>query len=291
MDFARRFLIAMILAGANGAAAAEPGTQPAWPITYVHEARKTPPLHVHIVTVDLTDPRVKLRVTRAGDDPDGDGPWQTTLLPTSAIAARESFDVAINGDFFIPKNTIPIAGRDVPYYAGNWARVVGLAMTDGLLWSNRQQEWFALVVTAKNHIEIGNPKTPPPDARHIVGGSTQLVDRGRKIADSQDLGPRTAVGVNAANTKLVILVIDGRRPTYSAGVTLGQLADEMIRLNCAAAINLDGGGSSTLVLRDEKTGKLGVANRPSDGHDLRIPLSIERPIANALGVTIERAAR
>jgi exopolysaccharide biosynthesis protein len=95
------------------------------------------------------------------------------------------------------------------------------------------------------------------------------------------------VGVDAANTRLIIVVVDGRRPAYSAGLTLGQLADEMIHLGCAEAINLDGGGSSTLVMRDVKSGKFSVVNRPSDGHDLRIPLSIERPVASALGAVIE----
>ena len=74
-------------------------------------------------------------------------------------------------------------------------------------------------------------------------------------------------------------------------ITLGmseeELADEMIRLGCTDALNLDGGGSSTLVMRDETDGRRRVMNRPSDGHDLPIPLSIERPVACVLGVQVQ----
>jgi hypothetical protein len=64
----------------------------------------------------------------------------------------------------------------------------------------------------------------------------------------------------------------------------------MIRQGCTEALNLDGGGSSTLVMRDETDGQAKVKNRPSDGHDVRIPLSIERPIACVLGIRIDRPA-
>ena len=50
--------------------------------------------------IDLSDPHVSVRVSPGGPDPDGEGKFQTTLMPTSAIAQRERFDLAVNGDFF-----------------------------------------------------------------------------------------------------------------------------------------------------------------------------------------------
>src|SRR5207302_6015832 len=111
---------------------------------------------------------------------------------------------------------------------------------------------------------------------------------GKKTAERQERAPRTAAGIDAAGKKLVLLVVDGRRPEYSAGMTLEELADEMIRLGCDSAIQLDGGGSSTMVIYDPANTRYDVVNRPSDGHTLPIPLSIERPVASVLGVRIDK---
>jgi len=81
------------------------------------------------------------------------------------------------------------------------------------------------------------------------------------------LNPRTAVGYDAAKTKLVLLVVDGRG--VSAGVVSKVLADIMREVGCTEAMNFDGGGSSELYAAD-----FGVVNTPSDG--------IERSVTNAV---------
>src|SRR5436190_9852851 len=77
-----------------------PTSQPYPGITYAHEARTDPPQSVFVVTVDLADPNVSVRVAPGGDDPDGPGEWQTTLMPVRDIAQREGFDVAVNASYF-----------------------------------------------------------------------------------------------------------------------------------------------------------------------------------------------
>lgn len=57
--------------------------------------------------------------------------------------------------------------------------------------------------------------------------------------------PRTAIGVTA-DQKLIIAVVDGRQPKFSEGMHLDELAELMILAGCVEAINLDGGGSTTL---------------------------------------------
>lgn len=89
--------------------------------------------------------------------------------------------------------------------------------------------------------------------------------------------PRTAVGIGNGGKRLLLVVIDGRRPGYSAGTTLRETADIMLALGARDAINLDGGGSSALVYRDPTTKSLRVANRPSD------PTG-ERAVGNALAI-------
>ncbi|MCS7208508.1 MAG: phosphodiester glycosidase family protein, partial [Fimbriimonadales bacterium] len=77
--------------------------------------------------------------------------------------------------------------------------------------------------------------------------------------------PRTAVG-RTATGEVIWLTVDGRQP-HSQGATLGELAQILARYGAVEAINLDGGGSTTLVVRNL------VVNSPSDG--------TERPVSNA----------
>ena len=280
-----------LMSAAASASASPPATQPSnTPIHYWDETRQKPQLHLHFVWIDLRDPSVSIRVFRSGDDPDGAGPWQTTLATPSAVAQRENLDVAVNGNFFWGKNTLAFLGRKTPYFPGNWACAVGWAMSDGTLWS-AQPSSASLVVDASGRVHIGRYDRIPKDARQIVSGSQLLVVNGRNISSGTDVAPRTAAGLTRDGSALVLLVVDGRRPEYSAGLTFGQLAGEMIRMGCSDALNLDGGGSSTLVLRDQATGKLRLGNRPSDGLDLLFPLSIERPVADVLGIRCVRAVQ
>jgi 16S rRNA U516 pseudouridylate synthase RsuA-like enzyme len=73
-----------------------PTSQPFPGIIYATESRKDPTLRLYCVVIDLTNPAISLHVSRAGPDPDGNGPFQTTLMRTTDIAARESFDITIH---------------------------------------------------------------------------------------------------------------------------------------------------------------------------------------------------
>lgn len=276
------------LAAAPPAAAA----RRALPVTYEHETRQDPAMHLHVVTVDLSDPAVSLVVRRAGGDPDGAGPWQTTLMRTSEVAARENLDVAVNGDFFATREARQVGGHKLPYLAGSWARVMGYGTSDGVAWSKPAKGFRpVLAVSPGNRLTIAARAIHVPrDAVQMVSGSEVIVFNGRPFgaAAGDELAPRTAAGVDKAGKRLVLLVVDGRRPGYSEGMSIRKLAEEMVRLGCWSAINLDGGGSSTLVTRDPETGDRAVRNRPSDGNDLPVALSIERPVANVLGVRIAR---
>ena len=80
--------------------------------------------------------------------------------------------------------------------------------------------------------------------------------------------PRTALGWN--REALFLVVVDGRQIDVSVGMTFPELADYMLKLGCDEAMNLDGGGSTTLWYFGS------VKNSPSEGQ--------ERPAANALVV-------
>lgn len=259
------------------------------PIEYRHEVRKDPPLHLHIATVNLADTRVTVRVARGGDDPDGEGEWAATLQRTSVVAQREGFELAVNGDYFRARDVLKTGLKDVPYFIGNPGRPVGLAAGGGVVWSRGRAGWWAMRVNERGMVSFGEWIVPPPDTREAVGGLKMLVRDGRVVPDAgTDLAPRTAVGVDRDGRTMIFLVVDGRREKYSAGLTFEQAGREMLRLGAHDALSLDGGGSSTMVMRHPTTGEVEVKNRPSDGHDLRFPLSIERAVCNVVGVAVEQ---
>jgi|1048.fasta_scaffold04850_3 hypothetical protein len=86
----------------------------------------------------------------------------------------------------------------------------------------------------------------------------------RKFAGKaiNDLHPRTAIGFTA-DQKMILLVVQGRMPGIAAGASLNNLAEIMLNLNCVKAMNLDGGGSSTLLVNGKETIK------PSDASGQR----------------------
>ena len=92
----------------------------------------------------------------------------------------------------------------------------------------------------------------------------------------RNLNPRSAIGFDRAGTRAWLAVIDGRQPGVSMGMTLRQVGALMQALGATRALNLDGGGSSALALRDPQSGAVSVVNSPSD--------KTERPVGNALGV-------
>lgn len=95
--------------------------------------------------------------------------------------------------------------------------------------------------------------------KELMGGSDHIIlQNGNIIDDWADRHPRTCIGFNADSTKVYFVVIDGRSPK-STGASLGEAAGVFLGLGAVNAVNLDGGGSSCMVVNGE------VVNTPSDG--------------------------
>jgi exopolysaccharide biosynthesis protein len=303
----RRLVFFFVLTLSAGAfsRAEFPASQPCPGVTYSHETRSDPPQSIFIVTVDLNNPDVKIHVAPAGPDPDGAGEWQTTLMTVRDIASRERFDVAVNASYFaitIPKGAGEIAEEkaeragapvstapttNAGYRAGAWAKSVGWAMSDGNLWSRELRPgWPVLWIDQQGHGHIGEPQRVPVEARQMVQGNVWIVKDAKPVTPTSNAKvrhPRTVIGLDARGTKLTILTIDGRRPGIAAGMTGPEIAQEMLRLGCVNAMNLDGGGSTTLVMRNPDNHELKVVNHPSDAR--------ERPVADVIGIAIKSAKR
>ncbi|MEU0005927.1 phosphodiester glycosidase family protein [Streptomyces sp. NPDC006314] len=109
-----------------------------------------------------------------------------------------------------------------------------------------------------------------------VGGFPVLRD-GEPLSGLDDVtsAVRTAVGFRGGGQQLLILALDGAAD-YRTGMTVAEEADTMRTLGASDAFNLDGGGSTELVTRDEDAGAVTVRNHPSGG--------AERPVPNGIGV-------
>ena len=115
-------------------------------------------------------------------------------------------------------------------------------------------------------------------AYSMLGGGPQLIKAGQiAITDKQekmapgfatDRHPRTAIA-KLESGKLLLATVDGRQPGISAGMTLEMLAELLLELGAVDAINLDGGGSTTMVIHQK------IVNRPSDQTG-------ERPVSDAI---------
>jgi exopolysaccharide biosynthesis protein len=122
------------------------------------------------------------------------------------------------------------------------------------------------------------PRNPWRDAEDILGAGPKIVTAGRvditgereKVAPAfvTDRHPRSAIA-SIADGRVLLLVVDGRQPELSVGMSLDELARVLIELGAMDAINLDGGGSTTMVVKDK------ILNHPSD------PTG-ERPVSDAI---------
>jgi exopolysaccharide biosynthesis protein len=132
-------------------------------------------------------------------------------------------------------------------------------------------------------MRIGEQYFIPDKGIDIVAGVPQLIKNGKiditwqqekaGKAFAETRHPRTAVA-KMKDGKFLMITVDGRQPGVSAGMNLNELADYLLLLGAVDAMNLDGGGSTTMFL----DGK--VVNKPS-GSD-------ERKVSDAILVTLRK---
>lgn len=103
---------------------------------------------------------------------------------------------------------------------------------------------------------------------NIAGYQGVILQSGTPVNTWNEAHPRTAIGYSQDGKKVYLIVIDGRQKDYSVGATTGQMGTILKALGAYTAVNLDGGGSSCMVVNGE------IKNKPSDGS--------ERAVANGI---------
>jgi hypothetical protein len=240
-------------------------------VEYRRETQSAPREQViHIVTIDLRQAGISFLVTPG--DPKAELPLQART--TSRFLDEFGLQLAINGDGFEPwESGTPLTSYPKP---GDPVRPLGLAASKGELYANRRGNEPTLYISKTNKARFN---APDGKIYNAISGNIMLVERGKAVESLNGAAePRTAVGLDRRGRKLILVVVDGRQPGYSQGATLPELAQILIAQGAYYAMNLDGGGSSTLAVQG--VGGADGLNSPVDNN---LP-GRERPVGNHLGV-------
>jgi hypothetical protein len=264
-------LIGLLLAGACAAPApAQELPQPAWEprFTGVETARieleQPRKLVLHVARVDLrarglrwfaTPPALPGSALLA---PPGRHTGETVGQFTSSFLREHGLQLAINAAPFGP----------VVDEEGMLLDVAGLQVSLGRPVSGPAKDYPALLLMADGRARLARPPFDLGGVVNAVGGFDIVLERGVPLfrppaegARAPTLHPRTAVGLADDGWRVWLLVVDGRQPGYSLGVALHELAALLRGLGATEGINLDGGGTSAIVVQGPDTQPL-VLNRP-----------------------------
>lgn len=236
-------------------------------VTYREVRSAAYPWVVHLLEIDLTRCELGFRV---------EGSWADSARVVVSELARRAEPgalAAVNGDFYTPED------RPIGVEASGGA-VRGRGSGPVFAWRPGGPPWIGPVEWEADSLRVGDwtvPVDEPDGHTEIVGGFPALLEEGAWVGDllqterpafAAERHPRTAVAHDADRRRLWWVVADGRE-RGSEGMTLPELARLLQALGAASALNLDGGGSSVMVIRGEPV------SRPSQ-------LQGERPVANAL---------
>jgi len=247
---------------------------------------------MHIVIIDLSARGIRFKVTSPG------GTLETIRQSTADFLNQERAQVAINAHFFLPfpsedtnANVVGFAASEGTVFSPFEPQPIGPDYVD--------QSYAilsygpALNIDPSNFAGIIHRDTDFTDNTHVlepvtiwsaVSGSAQIVENGVKTIPSYSGTPdglnpidfysdenswysypraRTAIGVTLNGERLVLFTVD--EVGGSEGLTPGEVADFLIKdYSVVNALNLDGGGSTSLALQDPATGLGRIVNGSSD---------------------------
>jgi hypothetical protein len=255
----RVLLAALVLVAApRPARAADIWTAPYAGVRHLHRVGQG--VDYHVLLVDLTNPAVSLVATRPGD----------RFTTTREFARRYDAQIAINANFFDHGSC-------------------GLAVGGGEVMDDAYEDGCraSIAFGRENEVALFDsaliPRGPLPAAwmTEVLSGKPFILRDGRVLEwvrprHMHQHHPRTALGVTPDRRTLVVLVANGRR-RGAVGLTGAQMAAVFQEFGASDAVNLDGGGSTTLVI----DGRL--RNHPADGR--------ENAVVSHLGIRIRDDAR
>ncbi|MCE9645052.1 MAG: SH3 domain-containing protein [Chloroflexi bacterium] len=267
----RKFLV---LLSATRPASIRQGLFPG--ITYLRKDLTTPRLNVvHVLAIDLQTLNLEFLVTPASKQ---DGTLCTRT--TSKFLEEFKLHLAINADGWRYLDPGSVPGGACA--SGDPVKVNGYAASRGTVYSPVKTYEPEIYIGPRNQVTINTPPVKPFNA---FAGDRVVVQNGIVVKNLAATipQPRTALGLNKNGRWLTLMVVDGRQDGYSEGVTFPELGELLISYGVYTGVNLDGGGSSTMVMKG-MDGKPRILNSPID---LNVP-GKERAVANHLGLYIRK---
>ena len=225
-----------------------------------------------VFEVDLKEAHLTMKASSPNEEGKLKTKQQMTLQALAYDKPGSRVLAAVNGDFFAKDGT----PQGIYYRNGTCLKGT---MTDNVC------TFFAITKNKKAIIgSYDEYDSYKEDIQEAVGGRVRLMTNGNVLPQTVTaLEPRTAIGVTDDNV-VYILVADGRNFWYSNGMRYAEMGAVMKALGAKNAINLDGGGSSTFIIRKIagfEDGRFAIRNWPYDNG------GVEREVANGLLVVID----
>ena len=213
---------------------------------------------VNAVRIDLQDPDIAFITTPSN----GSAPGDTNRQTGSQFMASSGSQVAINTQFYDSNAAI------------SWnADLLGVSVSCGQIVSaleNRNDRACTLLITQNNQAgfqhtytstDLTGVWTAVESFSYILVNGSPWIDYSDPLATNAH--PRSAVGLSYNGRYMILLTIDGRQTGYSEGATFYEEALWLIRFGAYNGLNLDGGGSTHMLMSDGHGGSI-TLNSPSE---------------------------
>ena len=231
----------------------------------------------YIATADISRDDVSIHANYHANDPSQG--WAMSRVSDQMTAAQKRHSDPSDAANYV-EHYNAVVGVNADFYNMTTGAPSGALVMEGVEYhSGASANFFAILKDGTAMIGSSSDYAAYKDQiQEAVGGSVYLVKDGKSVVTSaadyyNSRHSRTCVGITAEG-KVVLMVLDGRQEPFSAGGSAEELAQIMLDAGCVTAINLDGGGSTTFVAKQEGSNTLTVVNRPSDGYERSVSSSL-----------------
>ena len=235
------------------------------------------------VRIDLSSPAVRFKVTpRSGKWGEKMPDFPQYTIRTDRKTCRKFMEENIKKgeNMVVAVNSSPWSPWQPPWNHP-YADRTGLIISDGIPVSPvfRSYPSFAVDKKGKCFFKIFREKDDLSQIRHAVSGFGYVLKNGTVCGkDNGRLAPRTGYGLSSCGKYLILFVCDGRQQEYSMGCSTYETGEFLKYFGASEGLNMDGGGSTTLLVRKGKD--ILKLNSHRNG--------AERSVGGGLGIIVDR---
>ena len=221
--------------------------------------KKPRPLKINVLRIDLT--RKDIGFKTAKRDPDWGKPMPDYPTEQIRVYRETSREFLLNArrdgiDMLAAANATPWTPWRSPW-THRYGAKLGLVISDGIMVDEIRAKRPSFIITKKGEyqIRVVDKEEDLSGIQLAVTGFGMILENGKVLGTpgkKPKLAPRTGYGLSKDNHYLIIMTIDGRMEGVSEGVSTYELGGWMLRFGAETALNMDGGGSTTMVVFDGK---------------------------------------